>query len=112
MGGGIAMVFANAGIPVFLKETDQAALDRGLNTISTNYANSVKRGRFTQQFADERLDLIKPALTYDGFLSTDIIIEAAFENLALKKQIFTELDSLAKPSAISAASRPFTRRSL
>src|SRR4029077_20856322 len=58
MGGGIAMVFANAGIPVLLKETDQAALDRGLANIQKNYANSVKRGRFTQQFVDERLKLI------------------------------------------------------
>ncbi len=55
MGGGIAMVFANAGIPVLLKETDQAALDRGLANIQKNYASSVKRGRFTQQEAEERL---------------------------------------------------------
>ena len=67
MGGGIAMVFANAGIPVLLKEADQAALDRGLATIQTNYANSVKRGRFTQQVADERLKRITPTLTYDDF---------------------------------------------
>ena len=62
MGGGIAMVFANAGIPVLLKESDQAALDRGLANIQKNYANSVKRGRFTQQFVDERLKLIRPTL--------------------------------------------------
>jgi len=103
MGGGIAMVLANAGIPVLLKETDQAALDRGLNTIRTNYANSIKRGRFTQQFAEERLNLIKPTLAYDNFSSADIIIEAAFENMALKKQIFAELDRLAKPGAILAS---------
>ena len=60
MGGGIAMVFANAGIPVLLKESEQAALDRGLATIRKNYANSVKRGRFTQEYADERMALITP----------------------------------------------------
>src|SRR6266478_9750710 len=66
MGGGIAMVFANAGIPVLLKEVDRAALDRGLANIQKNYANSVKRGRFTQQYVDERLKLIEPALSFDG----------------------------------------------
>src|SRR5215472_13495477 len=67
MGGGIAMSFANAGIPVTLKETDQGALDKGLNTIRKNYETSVKRGRFTPQFVEERLKLIKPTLTYDDF---------------------------------------------
>ena len=69
MGGGIAMNFANAGIPVLLKETDQAALDRGMNTIRKNYENTVKKGRFTQQQMDDRMKLIKPTLTYDGFES-------------------------------------------
>jgi len=103
MGGGIAMVFANAGIPVLLKETDQAALDRGLANIQKNYANSVKRGRFTQQFVDERLKLIKPTLTYDGFAAADMVIEAVFEGMALKKQIFGELDRICKPGAILAS---------
>src|SRR5436305_1474363 len=92
MGGGITMSFANAGIPVLLKETEQAALDRGLATIQKNYANSVKRGRFTQQFVDERLKLITPTLAYDGFDKVDMVIEAVFEGMALKKQIFGELD--------------------
>src|SRR6201999_989646 len=73
MGGGIAMVFANAGIPVLLKESDQAALDRGLATIRSNYANSVKRGRFTPQYADERIELIAPTLSYSDFNGTDIV---------------------------------------
>jgi 3-hydroxyacyl-CoA dehydrogenase len=103
MGGGIAMVFANAGIPVLLKETDQAALDRGLANIQKNYANSVKRGRFTQQFVDERLKLIKPTLTYDGFAAADMVIEAVFEGMALKKQVFAELDRICKPDAILAS---------
>jgi 3-hydroxyacyl-CoA dehydrogenase len=103
MGGGIAMVFANAGIPVLLKETDQAALDRGLANIQKNYANSVKRGRFTQQFVEARLKLIKPTLAYDGFAAADMVIEAVFEGMALKKQIFGELDRICKPGAILAS---------
>jgi 3-hydroxyacyl-CoA dehydrogenase len=103
MGGGIAMAFANAGIPVLLKETDQAALDRGLATIQKNYANSVKRGRFTQQFMDERLKLIKPTLSYDDFGSVDMVIEAVFEGMALKKEVFGELDRVCKQGAILAS---------
>ncbi|MBZ5533171.1 MAG: enoyl-CoA hydratase/isomerase family protein [Acidobacteriia bacterium] len=103
MGGGIAMTFANAGIPVLLKETDQAALDRGLATICKNYDGSVKRGRFTQQFVDERLKLIKPTLTYDGFADADMIVEAVFEGMALKKQVFGELDRICKRGAILAS---------
>jgi 3-hydroxyacyl-CoA dehydrogenase len=103
MGGGIAMVFANAGIPVLLKETDQAALDRGLSNIQKNYANSVKRGRFTQQFVDERLKLIRPTLSYDGFAGADMVVEAVFEGMALKKEVFGQLDRVCKPGAILAS---------
>jgi 3-hydroxyacyl-CoA dehydrogenase len=103
MGGGIAMVFANAGIPVLLKDTDQAALDRGLANIQKNYANSVKRGRFTQQFVDERLKLIRPTLEYGEFAGVDMVVEAVFESLALKKEIFSELDRVCKPGAILAS---------
>ena len=103
MGGGIAMNFANAGIPVLLKETEQAALDRGINTIRKNYDNSVKKGRFTQQQMDERMSLIKPTLTYDGFESVDMVIEAVFEGMALKKQIFGDLDKICKKGAILAS---------
>jgi 3-hydroxyacyl-CoA dehydrogenase len=103
MGGGIAMVFANAGIPVLLKETDQAALDRGLSNIQKNYANSVKRGRFTQQFVDERLKLIQPTLGYDGFANADMVVEAVFEGMALKKEVFGQLDRVCKPGAILAS---------
>jgi 3-hydroxyacyl-CoA dehydrogenase len=102
MGGGIAMVFANAGIPVLLKETDQAVLDRGLANIQKNYANSVKRGRFTQKFVDERLKLIRPTLAYGEFLGVDMVVEAVFESMALKKEIFGELDRVCKPGAILA----------
>ena len=103
MGGGIAMVFANAGIPVLLKETDQGALDRGIANIHKNYANSVKRGRFTQQSVDERLKLIRPTLEYGEFAGVDMVIEAVFESMALKKEIFTELDGVCKPAAILAS---------
>jgi 3-hydroxyacyl-CoA dehydrogenase len=102
MGGGIAMVLANAGIPVLVKEADQAALDRGMAAIQKNYANSVKRGRFTQQFVDERLKLIRPTLSFDGFAGVDLVIEAVFEGMALKKEVFAQLDKICKPGAILA----------
>jgi 3-hydroxyacyl-CoA dehydrogenase len=103
MGGGIAMVFANAGIPVFLKDTDQAALDRGLANIQKNYANSLKRGRFTQQQIDERLKLIQPTLKYDDFTGVDMVVEAVFEGLALKKEVFAQFDQVCKPGAVLAS---------
>jgi 3-hydroxyacyl-CoA dehydrogenase len=103
MGGGIAMVLANVGIPVLLKEADQAALDKGLANIQKNYATSVKRGRFTQSFVDERLKLIQPTLSYDSFRNADMVIEAVFEGMALKKEVFAELDRVSKPSAILAS---------
>jgi 3-hydroxyacyl-CoA dehydrogenase len=103
MGGGIAMVLANAGISVLLKEADQAALERGIATIQKNYASSVKRGRFTQQFVDQCLKRIQPALSFDGFSSVDLVIEAVFEGMALKKEIFRELDRVCRPGAILAS---------
>ena len=103
MGGGIAMVLANAGIPVLLKETDQAALDRGLNTIKSNYDTSVKRGRFAPEAAAERFNRIKPTLSYDGFAGADLVIEAVFEGMALKKEIFQQLDKICKPGTILAS---------
>ena len=102
MGGGIAMVFANAGIPVLLKETDQAALDRGLANIQKNYANSVKRGRFTQQYVEERRKLIWPTLDYGEFAAVDMVVEAVFESMALKKEVFSQLDRVCKPGAVLA----------
>ena len=103
MGGGISMVLANAGIPVLVKEADQAALDRGIANIQKNYANSVKRGRFTQQFVDERLKLIQPTLSLEGFASVDLVIEAVFEGMALKKEVFAQLDKICKRGAILAS---------
>ena len=103
MGGGIAMVCANAGIPVLLKDTDQAALDRGLANIQKNYATSVKRGRFTQEFMDERMKMIEPTLSYDDFAGADMVIEAVFEGMALKKEVFADLDRVCKRGAILAS---------
>ena len=103
MGGGIAMNYANAGIPVIVKEAAQDALDRGMATIRKNYENSVKKGRFSQAVMDQRMALIKPQLTYDGFEQADIIVEAVFEGMALKKQVFAEIDKIAKPDCILAS---------
>src|SRR5665213_1758548 len=103
MGGGIAMACANAGISVLLKETEQAALDRGMASIRKNYDSSVKKGRFSQAVMDQRMALIHPQLTYDGFDQADLIIEAVFESMALKKQIFGEIDKIAKPDCMLAS---------
>ena len=103
MGGGIAMNFMNAGIPVIIRETTPEALDRGIATIIKNYTNSVKKGRFTQSQMDQRMALLTPQLTYDGFEQADIIVEAVFEGMALKKEIFAALDAIAKPGAILAS---------
>jgi 3-hydroxyacyl-CoA dehydrogenase len=102
MGGGIAMVFANAGIPVLLKDVDETALDAGMGKLRRNYATSVERGRFTQAFVDERLNLITPVLTYDEFYGVDMVVEAVFEGMALKKSVFADLDRATRPGAILA----------
>ena len=103
MGGGIAMVFANAGIPVLLKDVDEAALDSGMVKIRKNYASSVQRGRFTQAFADERLQLIVPVLGYDAFSEVDMVVEAVFEGMELKKAVFADLDRVCRQGAILAS---------
>ena len=103
MGGGITMTYANAGIPVLLKEVSREALDRGLATITKNYASTVKRGKLTQQQMDQRMALIQPTLTYDRFSEADIVVEAVFEGMELKKQVFAELNSAACPDAILAS---------
>src|ERR1700674_3118571 len=103
MGGGIAMVFANAGSPVLLKDVDQAALDVGMGKIEKNYAGSVQRGRFTQTFVNERLQLITPVLNYDAFSGVDMVVEAVFEGMALKKTVFADLDRACRRAAILAS---------
>src|SRR6185312_8071341 len=102
MGGGIAMTFANAGFPVLLKEADPAALDRGVTAIRGNYANSVKKGRWTQSAVEERIARIEPVLDYARFGDADLIVEAVFEGMDLKKRVFTELDRVANPGAVLA----------
>lgn len=100
MGGGIAMACANAGIEVLLRDTEQAALDRGMETIRRNYEISATRGRFTAEGVAERMARIHPQLDYAGFEKADAIIEAAFENMAIKKQIFGEIDAIAAPGCV------------
>jgi len=102
MGGGIAMVFANAGIPVRLLEMNQERLDRGLATIRKNYAGSVARGRLAQDEMDRRLARISPTLAYEDIGDADIAIEAAFEDMDVKKGVFAKLDSAMKRGAILA----------
>jgi len=103
MGGGIAMSYINAGIPVVLKEVDQASLDKGLDIIRHNYAASVKRGKFTEEQVEKRLALITPTLSYEDIARADIVVEAVFENLELKRKVFREIDAVAKPTAILAS---------
>jgi 3-hydroxyacyl-CoA dehydrogenase len=102
MGGGIAMAFANADIPVILLDVDQASLDRGLGVIRRNYEASAKRGRMTMADVDKRMALIKPSTKYEDFGSADLAIEAVFEDMNLKKRIFAELERVMKPGAILA----------
>ena len=102
MGGGIAMACANAGLKVVMIDAASAALDAGMARIKSNYETSVKRGRFTPEAVQERLGRIRSQVGYGGVDSADLVIEAVFENLALKKQIFGELDVLARPDAILA----------
>ena len=102
MGGGIAMNYANLGIPVILKEASEEALDRGLAIIRKNYENSVRKGRFSAEVMNRRMSLITPALTYEGFETADIVTEAVFENLALKQRIFAELDGVMREGAVLA----------
>jgi len=102
MGGGIAMACVNAGIPVLLKDTSQEALDRGMATVRMNYERSVKRGRTPQAVMDQRVAMIRPQLTFDGFDQADLIVEAAFESMEVKKQLFAEIDKVAKPECVLA----------
>jgi 3-hydroxyacyl-CoA dehydrogenase len=102
MGGGIAMTYANAGIPVALREVSREALDRGVAVIQKNFAASVQKGRLTQPEAERRFGLIRPTLGFDGFADADIVVEAVFENLDLKKKVFADLDKVARPDAILA----------
>ena len=107
MGGGIAMCFANAGIPVTLIETAQAALDNGVNRIGAIYDISVSRGSLTPEAKAGRMALIKPAVGLAAAAGADIVVEAAFEEMGVKQQIFGELDKVAKPGAILASNTSY-----
>ncbi|MEH6434162.1 3-hydroxyacyl-CoA dehydrogenase NAD-binding domain-containing protein [Massilia sp. DD77] len=103
MGGGIAMNFANAGIPVTILETRQDALERGLATIRKNYESSVKKGKLTAEKLDQRMNLIRTTLDYQDIAQADIVIEAVFEDMGVKESVFRELDRVMKPGAILAS---------
>lgn len=103
MGGGIAMNFANAGIPVVLLDTTQEALDKGLATIRKNYENTVKKGKLTPEKGAQRVALISATRDYAAIGDADIVIEAVFEDLAVKEAVFRQLDAVMKPGAILAS---------
>ena len=102
MGGGIAMNFANVGIPVVLLEMQQSALDKGLAVVRSNYERTAKRGGLTTQQVEQRMALIKPSLAYADLAEVDMVIEAVYENMDIKKEVFAKLDRVAKPTAILA----------
>ena len=103
MGGGIAMNFANAGIPVILLETKQEALDKGLATIRKNYENTLKKGKLTQEKFEQRVSMITGTLDYAAIGDADIVVEAVFEDLSVKETVFKQLDAVMKPGAILAS---------
>ncbi len=107
MGGGIAMCFANAGIPVIMVEINDEALERGLGIIRKNYGITVKKGKMTEQHMQSRLELISGSTDYADLADVDLVIEAVFENLDLKKEIFAKLDGVCKPGAILATNTSY-----
>ena len=107
MGGGIAMSFANAGFDVTLLEIDDEALTRGLETIDRNYGGSVKRGKLSEAEAMERRGRIEGTTAYSALADVDLVVEAVFENLELKREVFAELDAVCKPGAILATNTSY-----
>ncbi len=103
MGGGIAMNFLNAGIPVVMLEMKQDALDRGVATIRKNYESQVKKGKLKQDKYDQRMGLLSTTLSYDALKDADMVIEAVFEEIGVKEAVFKELDRVMKPGAILAS---------
>src|SRR5215471_8779560 len=102
MGGGIAMNFLNAGIPVTIVEVKQDALERGLGVVRRNYETSAKRGRFTMDDVEKRMGMLKGSLALENLADCDLIIEAVFERMDIKKDVFSKLDKIAKPGSILA----------
>jgi len=107
MGGGIATVFANAGLPVTIVETDAAALTRGLDAVKSNYESSVKRGRLTEDEARARFGRITGTLALEDLGDRDLIVEAVFENMDVKKNVFARLEKIARPGAILASNTSY-----
>src|ERR1035437_5904224 len=103
MGGGIAMNYLNAGIPVVLLEMKQDALDRGIANIRKNYENSLKKGKLTADKLEARMALLTATLSYDGIGQADLVIEAVFEEIGVKEQVFKKLDEVMKQGAILAS---------
>jgi 3-hydroxyacyl-CoA dehydrogenase len=103
MGGGIAMNFLNAGVPVKMLEMKQEALDRGVATIRKNYEAQVKKGKLKQDKYEQRMALLSTTLSYDDLTGTDMVIEAVFEEIGVKEAVFKELDRVMKPGAILAS---------
>ena len=102
MGGGIAICFANAGMPVWILDSTQEALSRGLEAIGKTYDAMVKRGRLNPAQREQRMAMIQGTLDYSDLAQSDVIIEAVFEDLELKKSVFRTLDRIAKPKAVLA----------
>ncbi len=107
MGGGIAMNFLSAGIPVTIVETSKEALDRGVSIMRRNYENTAKKGRLTMSDVEERMGKLAPSLDFSALVQADLVIEAVFENMDLKKSIFERLDAVAKPGAILASNTSY-----
>lgn len=107
MGGGITMNFLNAGIPVTLVEMSQEALDRGLGVIRRNYENSAKKGRMTMDAVEQRMALVTPVIGLEHLAQVDLVIEAVFEKMEIKKDIFGKLDTIARPGAILASNTSY-----
>jgi 3-hydroxyacyl-CoA dehydrogenase len=107
MGGGIAMNFVNVGIPVVLLEMKQEPLDRGMGVIRKNYENTASKGKISAQQLEQRMALLKPTLSYDDLRDADLIIEAVFETMAIKKEVFAKLDKVAKKGAILASNTSY-----
>jgi len=103
MGGGIAMCFLNAGVPVVLLEMKQEAIDRGLGIIRKNYEAQVAKGKLAQAKYEQRMALLTTTLSYDDIAQADMVIEAVFEDLGVKSQVFAKLDEVMKPGAILAS---------
>jgi 3-hydroxyacyl-CoA dehydrogenase len=107
MGGGIAMNFLNVGIPVTLLEMKQDALDRGVGVIRKNYENTASKGKLTLEQVEQRMGLLKPTLSYDDLRDADLVIEAVFETMAIKKDVFAKLDKAVKKGAILASNTSY-----